>query len=200
MDWQEKVVLGKAIELLDKKTINHIMKKGIILILILASIINKLNAQESVEKSQFKINFLLPSVSYERALSSKNTLYSEFGTSFGLQSGSNTNVNWTFIPFLNEEFRHYYNLEKRASKGKITAGNSGSFFALNAIYNFKSLNTDSKITSQSADFSIIPTWGFQHTGKKGFSTSLNLGYGYGFNKNGNQGVAMIKLSLGWRLK
>ncbi len=178
------------------------MKNKILTNLFLLAIVF-VKAQSSpvtVEQSQFKINFLLPSISYERALSNKSTLYSEFGTSFGLQSGSNTNVNWTFIPFLNEEFRHYYNLEKRASKGKITAGNSGSFFALNAIYNFKSLNTDSKITSQSADFSIIPTWGFQHTGKKGFSTSLNLGYGYGFNKNGNQGVAMIKLSLGWRLK
>jgi hypothetical protein len=173
------------------------MKNAIMLVMFL-SVIIKLNAQESVEKNQVKINFLLPSISYEKALSSKSTLYSEFGMSFGIYKPIYEGV--VVLPFLNEEFRYYYNLEKRTTKGKSIAGNSGSFFALNAIYNFKSLNTDSSITSQSVDFAVIPSWGFQHTGKKGFSANLNLGYGYGFSNNGNQGVAMIKLSLGWILK
>jgi hypothetical protein len=173
------------------------MKNAIMLAMFLIGII-KLNAQESVEKHQVKINFLLPSISYERALSSKSTLYSEFGTSFGIYGPIFEGV--AVIPFLNEEFRYYYNLEKRSANGKRILGNSGSFLAINAIYNFRSLNTGATLTSQSADFAIVPNWGFQHTGKKGFSTGLNLGYGYGFSENGNHKFVMIKLSLGWILK
>ncbi len=176
------------------------MKNKILINLFLLAIVF-VKAQSSpvtVEQSQFKINFLLPSISYERALSNKSTLYSEFGTSFGIYKPIYEGV--AVIPFLNEEFRYYYNLEKRAAKGKSIAGNSGSFLAINAIYNFRSLNTGATLTSQSADFAIVPNWGFQHTGKKGFSTGLNLGYGYGFNNYGNQKFVMIKLSLGWVLK
>jgi long-subunit fatty acid transport protein len=174
------------------------MKKIIVLSVFLMSSIMLL-AQEGVEKSQIKINFLIPSISYEKSLSTKNTLYSEFGTSFGYSS-SFSQTNWTFTPFINEEFRHYYNLDKRLSKGKRIKNNSGSFFALSAIYNFESLNTNSNFISQNADISIIPNWGFQHISKSGFSIGLNLGCGYSFNKNDNQFVTMTKLSLGWKLR
>jgi hypothetical protein len=84
------------------------MKNAIMLVMFL-SVIIKLNAQESVEKNQVKINFLLPSISYEKALSSKSTLYSEFGMSFGIYKPIYEGV--VVLPFLNEEFRKFFCFE-----------------------------------------------------------------------------------------
>jgi hypothetical protein len=68
-------------------------------------------------KSQFKINALLPGFVYEHGLSDKKytLLRIEFGFGYTSDSFGNT---WTFYPYINEQFRHYYNLEKRQKRVK----------------------------------------------------------------------------------
>jgi len=86
----------------------------------------------SVEKNLFKINLLLPGVVYEHGFTTKNTLYSELSFGIGYRNSDYYGSGWSFYPTITEQFRHYYNLEKRASKGKVTAHNSGGFVALHA--------------------------------------------------------------------
>lgn len=156
------------------------------------------NAQEkpAVEKSQFKINALLPGFVYEHGLSDKNTLYSELSLGFGYTSNSFGNT-WTFYPYINEQFRHYYNLEKRAEKGKVTSRNSGGFVAMTAFYNFKSISTNDNFLPQNASITVAPVWGFQRTYKGNFNIDLNMGVGYNFDKNDSELVPVLNFTLGW---
>ena len=84
--------------------------KSLFLLLLLSSFVQAQNAP-SVEKHQFKINVLLPGFVYEYGINNKNTLYSELSAGFGYSS-SGFGENLSFYPYIQEQFRHYYNLEK----------------------------------------------------------------------------------------
>lgn len=151
----------------------------------------------SVEKNLFKINLLLPGVVYEHGFSNKNTLYSEFSFGLGYSKSAFSGSTWSFYPTINEQFRHYYNLEKRAGKGKRTLGNSGNFYGLNAIYNFESINSNSDFSSSSPSFTIAPVWGFQRTYKHNFNLNLNGGIGYNIDKYNSEIVPVVNFTIGW---
>ncbi|OOG78501.1 hypothetical protein [Flavobacterium sp. A45] len=161
--------------------------------------LTKTIAQEipSVEKNLFKINLLLPGVVYEHGFTTKNTLYSEISMGIGYQTSSFQGNNWSFYPTINEQFRHYYNLEKRAGKGKRTAGNSGNFYGLNAIYYFESINSNTYVSPSDPSLTIAPVWGFQRTYKHKFNLNLNGGVGYNVSKDENEFVPVLNFTLGW---
>jgi hypothetical protein len=169
--------------------------KSIVFLLLLSSFVQAQNAP-SVEKNQFKINVLLPGFVYEYGINNKNTLYSELSAGFGYSS-SGFGDNWNFYPYLQEQFRHYYNLEKRAAKGKVTSHNSGGFVAMAAYYNFKSITTNDSYSSSNSSVVIAPVWGFQRTYKHKFNLDLNLGAGYGFSKNDSGFAPVLNFTLGW---
>lgn len=173
------------------------MKKQLILLLSLVTITG-LSAQEkpTVEKNQFKINVLLPGVVYEHGLSEKNTLYSELSSGYGYTS-NNFGETFTFFPYINEQFRHYYNLEKRANKGKVTSHNSGGFIAMTAFYNFRSISTNDNFLETNSSLTIAPVWGFQRTYKGNFNLDLNMGIGYNIGKHDNDIVPVLNFTLGW---
>ena len=171
-----------------------------ILLLLFCPLINAV-AQDvpSVEKNQFKINVLLPGFVYEHGFDQKNTLYSELSFGIGYRNNDFYGSAWSFYPTITEQFRHYYNLEKRASKGKVTAHNSGGFIALNANYNFRPISSNEAYSSTETSFTIAPVWGFQRTYKGNFNLGLNLGAGYTINSySEDSGFApVINFSLGW---
>lgn len=169
--------------------------KFLFLLLLLSSFIQAQNAP-SVEKNQFKINVLLPGFVYEYGINNKNTLYSELSAGFGYSS-SGFGENWSFYPYIQEQFRHYYNLEKRTAKGKVTSRNSGNFLAMAAYYNFKSITTNDSYSSSNSSVVIAPVWGFQRTYKHKFNLDLNVGAGYGFSKNDSEFVPVLNFTLGW---
>jgi len=176
-------------------------KIKISLILIISFLSNSYSQESpSVEKNQFKINVILPGFVYEHGFTNKNTLYSEL--SIGLayrKSFFYDEATWSFLPVINEQFRHYYNLDKRADLGKRTAHNSGNFLALNAIYNFESLSTNNSYSESTSSFTIAPVWGLQRTYKGGFNLGFNAGIGYNIDKYENDFVPVVNFSLGWVL-
>ncbi|MBF4470900.1 hypothetical protein [Flavobacterium sp. HJJ] len=174
------------------------MKKYVYLLLSLTTFLN-LYSQDSprVEKNQFKINLILPGVVYEHGFNDKNTLYSELSFGIGYSKSGFWGSTWSFYPTINEQFRHYYNLEKRAVKRKRTLGNSGNFYGLNAIYNFESINSNSDFSSSSPSFTVAPVWGFQRTYKHNFNLNLNGGVGYNIDKYNNEIVPVINFTIGW---
>jgi hypothetical protein len=155
------------------------------------------NSQISVKKNQFKINLLLPGVAYEQGFGTKNTLYSELSFGFGFNENAYAGKNWAFYPNVNEQIRHYYNLEKRAGKGKITSCNSGNFYGLNAVYNFESINTNSGFNSSVPSVTIAPVWGFQRINNHNFNSSFNGGIGCNINQNKSKMVLILNFSIGW---
>lgn len=180
------------------------MNKYFIIVLSVFGIYS-LSAQSSfsVEKNQFKVNVLLPGFVYEHGFTAKNTLYSEVSFGFGYRSNFYGGSSWLLYPNIHEQFRHYYNLEKRTSKGKKTAHNSGNFIALNAIYNFKEILTNKHLSKEASSFTIGPVWGLQQTYQRNFNLSLNTGIGYNINKYNNKYdnkfVPIINFTLGWVL-
>lgn len=178
------------------------MKKNYFLLILSVLFINTLQAQDevvtSVEKNQFKINMLFPGFVYEHGFSEKNTLYSEVALGLGYRYSSYYGEGNVYLfPLINEQFRHYYNLEKRASKGKRTAHNSANFLAVNALYNFQSLSTNEKYGNYEPSFTVAALWGLQRTYKGRFNLEFNIGPGVNFDKYDTEFVPVGNFTLGW---
>lgn len=177
------------------------MKKHIFLLLIfLAFSSSKAQEKPTVKKNQFKINVLLPGIVYEHGFDEKNTLYSEISTGFAFRNESSSGFAHAFYPNINEQLRHYYNLDKRAAKGKVTTNNSGGFIAFNAIYNFQSISSNESLLYSNPSITIAPVWGFQRTYKGNFNLGLNIGLGYTIGKYDNGVATVLNFSLGWVIK
>jgi putative salt-induced outer membrane protein YdiY len=176
------------------------MKKNRLFLILSVLFINALHAQDdapiTVVKNQFKINVLLPGFVYEHGFSAKNTLYSEASLGLGFTSGGG-NSNFAFYPNINEQFRHYYNLEKRATKGKRTARNSGNFIAGNAIYNFGSISTNDDYRESAPSFTVAALWGLQRTYKGRFNLEFSVGPGVNFDKYDTEFAVVGNFTLGW---
>jgi hypothetical protein len=99
------------------------MKKHFITLLLL--ITSLLSAQEEsipikITENVLKVNFLYPGIAYEHALGKKTTLYTSLNFIPAYSRENKELKNWTMAPNIQEEFRYYYNLEKRAKKDKNT--------------------------------------------------------------------------------
>lgn len=177
------------------------MKQNSLLLLLSVLFITAAQAQDetpSVEKHQFKINILFPGFVYEHGFSEKNTLYSEIALGLGYQYNSYHNDgNFVIVPLISEQFRHYYNLEKRVAKGKRTAFNSGNYIAGNVAYNFKSISTNDEYGGYVPSFTVAALWGLQRTYKGKFNLEFNIGPGVNFDKYNTEFVPAGNFTLGW---
>jgi len=176
------------------------MKKNYLFAILFAFLTNASYAQDeavtSVQKNQFKVNMFLPGFVWEHGFDAKNTLYSEASLGLGFSSNSNDS-NFAFFPQIVEQFRHYYNLEKRAAKGKRTAFNSGNYLALNAAYNFESISTNDKYNEAVPSFTIGALWGLQRTYRRKFNLEFSAGPGVNFDKYDTEFVPLVNFTLGW---
>ncbi|MBW1655121.1 hypothetical protein [Flavobacterium quisquiliarum] len=179
------------------------MIKNYLFLILFILFVNAIQAQDdapvSVAKHQFKINPILsPGFVYEHGFSTKNTLYSEASVIIGYRHNSFYDEStWYFVPRITEQFRHYYNLEKRAAKGKRTAHNSGNFVALYADYSFQSISTNKLFSEYCPSFTVGPVWGIQRTYKRKLNIDLNLGLGVATDRNETEVVPIGNFSLGW---
>jgi hypothetical protein len=171
----------------------------VVIVFFILTITSIAQAQDkpAVEKNQFKINVLAPGFVYEHGLDAKNTLYSELSLGLGYRYNSFIGSTWEFYPIIIEQFRHYYNLEKRAAKGKVTAKNSGGYVAMTASYYFESIKTNDSFSPTIPSLTIGPVWGFERTYKRNFNLGLNMGVGYNIDKYNDDFVPIINFSLGW---
>jgi putative salt-induced outer membrane protein YdiY len=180
------------------------MKKNYLFLFLAVLFFNGVHAQDeavtSVQKNQFKINMLFPGFVYEHGFSAKNTLYSEIALGLGYAYNSYHNDgNLYIVPLISEQFRHYYNLEKRAAKGKRTAFNSGNYLAGNAVYNFRSISTNDEYGDYVPSFTVAALWGLQRTYKGRFNLEFNIGPGVNFDKYDTEFVPVGNFTLGWVL-
>lgn len=133
----------------------------------------------SVEKSIFGIQtgILGAWVHNEFKLSNEISLRSEIGFDYGFNDNgySQTSV---LIPSIRLEPRWYYNLEKRAKKGRKIFNNSGNFLALNMTYNpdwFYISNKDNLNIISTLAF--VPKWGIKRTIGNHFTYEAGFGIG-----------------------
>lgn len=162
-------------------------------------------SQESVTEKVWRLNFLNPGIEVELPVTVKSTVSANAGVGYG---GSYPNLSetdfqsglvYTIAPFLDLQYKRFYNLEKRAEKNKHTNSNSGNFISARFITRGNSI-TDNFVRKADMDFAAGPTWGLQRAFGK-IHLLFDLGPQFYFDTKGNSGFwpIMIQLNIGLNL-
>lgn len=147
-------------------------------------------------------------VNHESRLADRFALRLEGGLDSGIWGGSfYPKTGFLMAPVLTVEPRYYYNITRRADKGKRIDGNSGNFLTLKTSYHpdwFVISNYDQiQVVS---DISFVPTWGIKRNIGQHFNYEAGFGLGIrytfakkaGFLENETDGAANIHLRIGYR--
>ena len=138
-------------------------------------------ADASVEKSIFNIQtgFLGLYANNELGLSSKFALRTEIGLDAGFSVSAYDN-NWGLIPMINVEPRYYYNITKRAAKGRNISGNAANFITLTTRLNPGIIVYASNDNAKAATSLLFaPKWGIRRNiGNSNFNYEAGIGIGY----------------------
>jgi hypothetical protein len=146
----------------------------------------------------------------EIKLSNPIALRVEIGMDAGIWGGTfYPKTGYLITPVITIEPRWYFNLNKRMSKSRKIAGNSGNFLTVQssfhpnglAISNYK----DVEIVNQ---VSFIPTWGLKRNIGKHFTYETGIGIGYrylfsksaGYSRNYDEAALNLHLRFGYRFK
>jgi hypothetical protein len=123
---------------------------------------------------------------YEHPLGRLTTLVGRVGADAGAAWGTDLFGNDSFvlaiIPSIDIEPRFYYGLDRRAAHGRSTAGNSGSFLALQmkTLMPFGYVS-DSDLTLDGAT-TLTPMWGLRRAWGEHwnfeFTTGFSMGWGW----------------------
>jgi hypothetical protein len=165
---------------------NRPIKKYISILLFLLIVNSVFSQKDSDIQNQFLVNALWPGVSYELGVAKSSSLKLDAAVSLGVLSFDDSGFD--VFPRLDAQFRHYYNFDRRRSKDKSTAGNSGNFFGLHGYY-----TSDISLLGSDYDpellniilfgpaafetFYIGATYGLQRTYASGFNWGWQFGLG-----------------------
>jgi len=185
------------------------MKHFYLTILTFLLISNSSFAQESsrpsVESEQLTYHLLF-GISYEGAVGRLNTLRVSGPLDAGFLIESTTINGYTHTESgyylrigVTGEFRHYYNLDKRLSKGKRVDKNSGNFIAPVVTIMGPALAHSDNVEVANFATAVGGVWGIQRNYGKRFNFQLSIGPGVGFADGEISFVPMGGLSLGFRL-
>jgi len=169
-----------------------------------------LNAQDAtVEKSIYGIQAGLGIWgNNELRLTDKTVLRSEIGFDAAVWGGQYyDNTGFLLTPVLSVEPRKYYNLNKRAGKGRVIEDNNGNFISLKVAYRpdwFVISNEDVNIVS---DISFIPYWGIRRNLSNSFNYEVGIGMGVihyfaenaGFVEDDTDFIVALHLRIGLKL-
>ena len=184
------------------------MKKN--LLIIIFGILTTLNyAQEKIDtktEKVWRVNFLNPAIELEMPVSKKATFSAGLGIGYGapyneISVSPYNEFLYSFNPFLDLQFKRFYNLKKRKAKNLGTENNSGNFVSLRLLTRGNTI-TSNFIRTSNLDFAFGPTWGIQREYGKNFHLLFDIGPHYYFDTNGNGGFfpIMLQLNLGINLK
>jgi hypothetical protein len=129
-----------------------------------------------------KLHFINPAYEFEGRLSNRLTVSLNGGVGLFLSAqasassygGLDTRFVVALVPVGHGTFRYYYDLERRAQRGRPTAGNSGSFFTAGALW------SGNPLFGQAAEqyfggASAMAGWGLQRT----FHNNMNFEFVFG---------------------
>lgn len=180
-----------------------------ILILILGILTTLNYAQEKIDiktEKVWRVNFLNPAIELEMPISKKATFSTSLGIGYGvpydeISVSPYNQFLYSFNPFLDLQYKRFYNLDRRKAKNLNIENNSGNFVSLRILTRGNTIESNF-IRSSNFDFAFGPTWGIQRKYGKNFHLLFDLGPQYYFDTNGNGGIwpIMIQLNLGFNMK
>ncbi len=174
------------------------MKKRMLCALFVSAFFS-INAQsaQNVEKGLFKLNALLPGASYELGIANNATLNFDAFLLPAADEDFFGDVRFGILPGLQAEFRYYVNFNRRLSKGKNIAGNSGNYVgAVNQFYLGDALIGDFEFTSSFFN-NVGIVYGIQRTRPKSFYWNISFGPGLIIDEFDADAALFIDIKLGW---
>ena len=182
------------------------MMKKILFILLVFISSNSFGKQTTNDLQKvFRFNVISPGFEIELPISVKSTIAANAG--IGIQGtylhldDTNSGTTYYIAPFLDLSYKNLYNRDKRITKGKSVDYNSGNYWGLRLLTNFKEIESHNVLRKDEINFAFGPTWGIQRAyGKVHFL--FDLGSVYYFDTKGNNGFfpVMLQLNLGYNLK
>jgi len=184
--------------------------KRFFLILTLTAIAATLFAQTKTVKTQsLSLNLLGLQYNYEMPVSRLSTvtyyggLVGELGYSSETLNFSDdihySDSEWMYSlrATVGAQYRFYYNLAKRAERGKNTRDNSSNFWAVRLGY-YTPAFIEHNMTSSSIEL-LTPSWGLKRVYKNNWLFEFSLGYSIGFQGGDFVNGPSIGISVGYRL-
>ena len=162
---------------------------------------SSIHAQSHVNmvKSLFKVNALLPGVSYELGVGKNTSLNFDAALLFTLNGGTGRDTEFGLYPAVGADFRYYYNMDRRIGKGKNILGNSGNYFAVvNQFYLGNAIVGDLDYNSNFY-YNAAVVYGIQRMRPKGFYWGLSFGPGIFVDEFDVNGGLFLDTKLGWVL-
>lgn len=146
----------------------------------------------------FKVNVLMPGLSYEQKLGLMTTLHFETYLDALVLPPMFENSGYSFLPTpsFKTELRTYYNLLDRNQKGKYTGHNSGNYFSL--FYQGRCSQTGEYPGYQLVNQAGV-LWGFQRNFPSGLSFDFNFGIVHSFISKYNNYYDRVQLATNLRL-
>jgi len=177
------------------------MKKVIFIVIVALSVFKGYTQENSRNTSSvIRLNVINPGVEYELPVLDHSTVLFNIGIGYG-ESYPQTTLyasGWLYliVPFTDIQYRSYYNLDKRLSKGKNIKNNSGNFWGIRLLTRFKELDGNF-IRTSNIDFAVNPIWGLQRSFGK-INLLFDIGIAYYFDNIGNDGISpTIEFGLGY---
>ena len=153
----------------------------------------------------FRVNALSPGIELELPLNQVSSLSINSGIgisgSYKNLSYTNSGITYFISPFMDLSYKKFYNIDKRLGKNKNILGNSGNYWGIRLLSNFKEFKSENIIRKDNIDFAFGPTWGIQRAFSN-FHFLFDVGSVYYFDTKGNSGFfpIMIQLNIGYDLK
>lgn len=117
----------------------------------------------------------------------KTVIRGEVGADLGLAGGSfSGQTDYALVPSLTLSPRWYYNLWRRADRGRSTTKNAADFLSLRTTFNPGTIliSTDRNLTAYTG-LAVLPSWGIRrYWGGVSFETGAGLGYRWQWNDRG----------------
>ncbi len=173
------------------------MRKCLLYFFLLCVALLAAQSGKNVAPQLFKVNALAPGVSYELGVGRNTTL--DFGLFFGFaaRGGSDRDTEFGLFPSFTGELRYFTNMERRKSKRKYIAGNSGNYIALaNQFQSGNSLIGNLDFNSNYY-YNLGVVYGIQRTRKKGFYWGISFGPGLFKDEFDTDFGLMLNARLGW---
>lgn len=171
------------------RKVNHLLQYVIqlnVLVVCLSCFWISTNAQEripvSLSNTQFNINVLDPSVSFEKSINDNQSFTAGVGITL-LGDFEEDEGTLSVNPFIRGSYRNYY---PRKRVKKELQPNSGNFIGILTGYNFNAIadNTENGTNNRlSNSYYLGPVWGIQRNYQSGIHLGLSIGGGFGVGSN-----------------
>jgi hypothetical protein len=172
--------------------------KNLVISCLLFITFNGLANEDAFTVTQKKICFINPGFELEFALQRKTSLIINPGIGYNISypHASIAPSGWLYLiaPFIDMQYRYYYNLNKRYKKTSNNL-NSANFISIRGLYRGKELSSNFFRTTNN-DFAVSLNWGLQRVNNKTYY-SLNFGPMYYMDFKGNGGVFLnLEFNIG----